>query len=92
MAVGTRTVLALIGGVVLSVGVFLHATGRKAAGLGAFAVGFLTAGGWALMSAALARQGAAGPPAETYLAAGVAALTLALYFAIESRKELFGRE
>ncbi|MFC7068236.1 hypothetical protein [Halobaculum lipolyticum] len=84
-AVGTRTVLALIGGVVLTVGIYLHASDREAAGLGAMAVGFATAAVWAFLGMELARQGVASAPATTYLSGGMAAVTLAMYFGMRAR-------
>ncbi|WP_435064036.1 hypothetical protein [Halobaculum sp. EA56] len=85
MAVGTRTVLALIGGAVLSVGVYLHATGREEAGYATMALGFATAAGWAFLGMELARRGDVTVPATTYLSGGMAAATLAMYFGLRAR-------
>lgn len=91
MAVGTRAVIALLGGTVLTVGVYLHATGREGPGLAAFAVGFALACGWSFMSMELAQRGVAAGPARTYLSAGMAALTLTLYFGMRAKDTLFAR-
>jgi len=90
MAVGTRTVLALIGGAVLTVGIYLHASGRESAGLGAMAVGFGTAAGWAFLGMELAQRGEIAAPARTYLSGGMAAITLAMYFGLRSRDRARG--
>ena len=86
MAVGTRTVLALIGVVALSVGTYLHATDREIAGLGAMAAGFATAALWAFLGVELAQRGVASAPANTYLSGGMAAVTLAMYFGLRARE------
>lgn len=85
MAVGTRTVLALLGGIVLTVGVYLHATERESAGYAAMALGFATAAVWAFLGMELARMGRASTPATTYLSGGLAAVTLAMYFGMRAR-------
>ena len=85
MAVGTRTVLALLGGVVLTVGVYLHATERESAGYAVMALGFATAAGWAFLGMELARMGRTSVPETTYLSGGVAAVTLAMYFGMRAR-------
>ncbi|UIO98450.1 hypothetical protein Hbl1158_07705 [Halobaculum sp. CBA1158] len=85
MAVGTRTVLALIGGVVLTVGVYLHASDREEIGLGTMAFGFAISALWAFLGMELARRGEATAPAETYLSGGMAAVTLAMYFGLRAR-------
>lgn len=91
MPLGTRSVFAVLGGTVLAVGTYLHATDREAAGLAAFAVGFLLACGWAFLGMELARQGVDSAPAETYLSGGMAALVLTLYFGIRAKEEMFPR-
>ena len=91
MPLDTRAVFALIGGAVLTVGVYLHATDREGPGLAAFAVGFLFACGWAFLGMELARRGQASTPAETYLSGGMAALVLGLYFGMRAKEELFSR-
>ncbi|QZP37685.1 hypothetical protein [Halobaculum magnesiiphilum] len=85
MAVGTRTVLALLGGVVLTVGVYLHATERESTGYAVMALGFATAGAWAFLGMELARLGRASTPETTYLSGAMAAVTLAMYFGIRAR-------
>jgi hypothetical protein len=90
MAVGTRTVLALVGGVVLTVGVYLHATDRVSAGYAAMAMGFATAAVWAFMGMELAQRGVASAPANTYLSGGMAAVTLAMYFGMRARRRGVG--
>jgi len=91
MALDTRAVLAILGVFVLSFGVLLHATGRETAGLGFFAVGFGTSAGWAFIGMELSQQGRAAAPAETYLATGMAALALALYFGLRTHESLYDR-
>jgi hypothetical protein len=91
MALDTRAVLAIIGVFVLSVGILLHATGRESAGLGFFAVGFGTSAGWAFIGMELSQRGEATAPAETYLATGMAALALALYFGLRTHESLYDR-
>lgn len=92
MPVGTRTVFALIGGAVLTIGVLLHASDREGAGLAAFAVGCLFACGWAFLGMDLARRGLASAPAETYLSGGMAALVMTIYFGFRAKEALFSRE
>lgn len=90
MAVGTRTVLAIIGGIVLTVGVYLHASDRTDAGYAAMAMGFATAAAWAFLGMELAQQGADSAPATTYLSGGMAAVTLAMYFGLRARSGIRG--
>mgnify|MGYP006305714203 FL=1 len=85
MAVGTRTVLALLGGVVLTVGVYLHATERESAGYAVMALGFAAAAAWAFLGMELARMGRASTPETTYLSGAMAAVTLAMYFGMRAR-------
>ncbi|WP_348610842.1 hypothetical protein [Halobaculum rarum] len=90
MAVGTRTVLALLGGVVLTVGVYLHATERESAGYAVMALGFATAAAWALLGMELASMGRASTPETTYLSGAMAAVTLAMYFGMRARALMRG--
>ena len=91
MPLGTRAVIAIAGGTVLTVGTYLHATDREAAGLAAFAVGFFLACGWAFLGMELAQRGVDPTPPRTYLSGGMAALTLALYFGLRTHETLFER-
>lgn len=77
--------LALLGVVVLTVGIYLHATERESAGYAVMALGFATAAGWAFLGMELARRGAASVPANTYLSGGMAAVTLTVYFGLRAR-------
>lgn len=69
----------------LTVGIYLHASDREAAGLGAMALGFATAAVWAFLGMELAQRGVASTPATTYLSGGMAAVTLAMYFGMRAR-------
>jgi hypothetical protein len=91
MALDTRAVLAIIGVLVLSVGILLHAAGRESAGLGLFAIGFGASAGWSFIGMELSQQGRSAAPAETYLATGMAALSLALYFGLRTHASLYDR-
>ncbi|GAA0194648.1 hypothetical protein GCM10009000_004760 [Halobacterium noricense] len=77
--------LALLGGVVLTVGVYLHATERESTGYAVMALGFATAAAWAFLGMELARLGRASTPETTYLSGAMAAVTLAMYFGMRAR-------
>lgn len=91
MALGTRSVFALIGGTFLVVGIALHASDRTGPGLLCFTVGFVFSGGWAFLGMELAQRGVGTTPPKTYLSGGMAAVTLALYFGIRTHETMFRR-
>jgi hypothetical protein len=91
MAVTTRTVFAVMGVIILSVGVFFHHRGNEAAGFGLFAVGFLLSAGWAGIGMVQAQQGLSDVPPDTYLSVSVTAGAMAFYFGVRSHRTMFGR-
>lgn len=90
MELTTRLVFAVMGIIVLTVGVALHSRGNEAAGFGLFATGFLLSAGWAGIGMVRSQQGASTVPADTYLSAGVTALAMAMYFGLRSHRTMFG--
>jgi hypothetical protein len=87
----TRNVLAILAGLVMTVGVVFYNRGRNLEASFLLCGGFALAGLWAVMGMVLSNSQQTQVPGEIYLAMSGSAFVMSMYFYIDGRNTLQDR-